>query len=282
MTIAAPSTALSHLTASVSLVVDHGGKTTPEYDRLVSRWKSWADGEYRPTEALAAAVIGDAPAAELDTLTGLALVHVSSTTISSAKVSNEVAAHVLRHLRDEVQKTAPANYRTVAKKFDEAAARFVSVLSKTDPRITTEALVTRTKAEREAWLELDEASTSLDTILPALHAAASLAGYSHPDSSKSNLIALSLKTDGVHRRVLWEAWDELNVRGGRWTSVTEAGASIAAHAPSDITPYREPAPLETKYERRGMGYVPVVVDPEDRGAGTATLTATQLAQRVSR
>lgn len=107
-------------------------------------------------------------------------------------------------------------------------------------------------------------------MIPALAAAACLAG-AVGDTHKAEVgVALTADPAGAHRREVWRAWDERG-RTGHWGAILKVGPTIRAARLEDFAPYRRPAQLEEKRERVGNGlYATRLIDPEDEHSPVAT------------
>ena len=77
------------------------------------------------------------------------------------------------------------------------------------------------------------------------------------------ILPLTVDASDVHRRRIWESWDQRDGRCGHWPGILEVGAAIRAADLANLHSYRRPAPLQTKVEQHGQLSVSVTVDPED-------------------
>ena len=93
-----------------------------------------------------------------------------------------------------------------------------------------------------------------------LSAAASLAGV---PIDQEHLIALTVDTDGIHRRKVWSAWERTDGRTSRWGALIGIGAVLRAAALDGLQPYRRPRPMEVRQVRVGIGIRQEPFDPED-------------------
>ena len=99
-------------------------------------------------------------------------------------------------------------------------------------------------------------------LRPLAAAAASLAGTPGTEKGET-LIALTVDTDGIHRRRVWEAWEIGTGRTTRWGALVGIGATVRAAGLDHLEPYRQPRPMEVKQVRHGIGIRQVAFDPED-------------------
>jgi hypothetical protein len=131
-----------------------------------------------------------------------------------------------------------------------------------DPEADSATLIGESERVRKAWLAGEAHAGTLTRLLPALAAAAALAGIANTDR---DTVRLSLTVDArdLHRRRVWEAWTA-DGRCSRWSALHKLGVRIRACPLGEFTPYREPAPLQEKerFTGRGVGEV-FVFDPED-------------------
>ena len=75
--------------------------------------------------------------------------------------------------------------------------------------------------------------------------------------------SLTVDANGLHRRRVWEAFEETGGRTGRWGALRALGARIRAADLDSYEPYRKPKPMEVKQIRHGIGVRQILVDPED-------------------
>lgn len=239
----------------IQTIIDAGGTVTPEYSRLEERWNIIYNIDTDLIGRLTEAVLGDAPVDEVADLHALALAVEATTNIHRATVRNAVTKALENKMQTEYAKTAVANYNTIRDAFNQDADAFTAahqiVPATTDPAT----LVTAAPKTRNAWAEGQALAIALTAKLPLLVTAATLAGArtAHPTTP----IGLALNVDGLHRRRVWEAFEE------GWTALLELGATIHAPELEHFQDYREPRPMRTEHVKVGIGWRNVEVDPED-------------------
>ena len=166
----------------------------------------------------------------------------------SVPVNKAAESAVHRKMIELYAEVATKNYQQLADQFNTAATEFTTVVATVDPEAAAETLITAPAKEREAWSRATLLSGTLDGLIPALRAAADLAGTSTRD--EPTLVGLLVYPNGAHRRRLWEAWWSKTGRTGRWGAIIKAGAKIRAAELADVHPYRGPRPLERRQEER--------------------------------
>jgi hypothetical protein len=269
---------LSTFTRAVETVITAGGSTTSEYERILNRWLEFNERESTAQGQLAAALLGDAPIERLAELYGLALAENSGPQ-EKAVVTNELSARVFPALTSEYAKTAAANYTTLAEKFNSTAAAFTKAAGTIDPETPAEQLIHASEAKRRAWTDAGVHSMELTSQMPALMEAARLAGT--PVNRPDDALGLTILTGTLHRRRVWEAWATTTGRTGKWGALLTLGATIEATPLDEYTRYREPRPIETRYERVQFGHRPVTVDPEDTEFGDS-VSAEDLEKKINK
>ena len=253
-------TTLSTLSNDVKTVVAAGGTTTKEYDRLIRRWDDFTELGKPATKALTAAILGDTPMERVGELQALALAE-QATPIAAADIRIIAAESIYPAVRAEITKAAQSNYETIAKKFTATGKALSRAASVIDPESDPAGLISADDATRKAWTDSGILAHQLNSQLRTLATAARLAGAQV--SSDTGLLALTIAPETSHRRRVWEAW-QTHGRTGRWAAIHALGLSIEACCLEDHTPYREPAPLETRYERTRFGQQAYSFDPEDQ------------------
>lgn len=89
-------------------------------------------------------------------------------------------------------------------------------------------------------------------------------------------------TDESRRRDLWTAFDNRDMRCGRWSALHRAGFTIRAAKLYQVAEFRKPMPMATRQVRRGIGWVKEQYGPELASQGMSDSLAYQgdeLAQR---
>jgi hypothetical protein len=157
------------------------------------------------------------------------------------------------------------NYSRVASKFDGVAGKFSTAASLVDPETPAADVVGESDKVRQAWSSSERHAAELTTVLPALVAAAGLAGAEGVNGSGALFLCCDPGTR--HRRRVWEAWRHSDGRCGRWAALHRLGVKLRACELGDFKPYAPPRPLETELRAiPGGGHVEQTVDPEDAQA----------------
>ncbi|WP_258802774.1 hypothetical protein [Pseudarthrobacter sp. NS4] len=261
---------LHTLTASIATVTNAGGKTTKEYDRILTRWNDYANQASTAQQQLTAAILGKETPERIAELNALTLAELANH-VDRATVMNAVADEVYPALRNEYAKTAAANYEALAAKFNTTAQTLTEAMQAVDIETAPEHLMSGTDEQRSAWAHAPALAAALTSQVPNLTEAARLAGLTIQGADGT--LPLTVNPGALHRRRVWEAWENATGRAGKWGALITLGATIEASDLDEYKHYRRPAPIETRYEQVGRGmHRPVEIDPEDqhhRGGATA-------------
>lgn len=252
-------------TAQVETIVAAGGTITEKFRTIAARWDQYTSNDHTIQDELNAAILDPASTPErLAHLRILAEAATAANPVHVATVRNAAAAEVLAALRAEYRTVAAANYDTLRDAFNTKAAELVKALETTDAEASAEQIVKATAKERAAWSDGPALAVELDAMVSTLHDAAILAGKAEPTGRHTAcLIGLTVDTTGMHRRRVWEAWENTTGRAGRWRELWKLGATIAAPELDQAKAYREPKPMETRAERTTLGVRQYAHDPED-------------------
>lgn len=237
-----------------------GVKASERYHLIYGRWVEWRD--YRPDHAgtIAREIVtgtpGDVPARDLKVLSS-----IQPNTLWAADVRNRVETIVAKALREEVATFRQPAYDDMAARFNMAAKALADVCAVVDPNTNPATLMDADETVRQAWAKVSEIVAELDLTSHTLVDIASLFGK---DLDRFDLTVVAPDEPRSIRRKVWAAWDAPTERGGVWTNVlTVDGVHLEARPLDDVTPYRRPKPMATKYEAIGPGeYRPVEFDPE--------------------
>lgn len=249
----------------VNLIVKNGGSTTTKFETLTKRWDTFTNIEDDMQANLNKAVLDPkVKPAELAQLRALAIAAAGSNLVTQATVRNNVAAEILAALRVEYRTVAAANYETIRERFNELADQLTDALDIVDSEASPEHMVKADTETRTAWADAPAHAHQLSALVPALETAALLAGTT-PATGQADklLIGLTTNAEGLHRRRVWEAWNNTTGRALHWRELWKLGATIEAPALNEIKPYREPKPMETRAERVSLGIRQFEYDPED-------------------
>ena len=183
-------------------------------------------------------------------------------------VTGAVRDAVLQRMRDVHEAAASDVYAAIAEKFDTAAKRFVAAASTTDPEADAVTMIDQPDKVRKAWLDAEGFGNELSRLLPAVQAAAALAGIA--DAERDH-VALPLIADlaDCHRRRVWEAWLTTTGRTNRWGALLRAGAVLRCCPLEEHEWYAEPKAMEHREEPvhdetgRVVAIRRVAHDPED-------------------
>jgi hypothetical protein len=241
--------------------LESAGVTPPsEWAAQRQRLLDYLAMEVPVRDQLTAALIAGEHTESIATLRAGALAEAALPNVQ-AQVNGAVADVIHRQLLDLWAPFASKAFKQVADEFDAAAKLLETAVNICDPELDPEAVVTADEPARAAWLAAPLHAAELDRLVGVLRCAAELCGT----NTKSEEIKLALVVDatGAHRRRVWEAWWHKEGRTRRWGALIGAGAVIRAAAVDDLTPYRQPKPIEYKIENRNGLTVTIAVDPED-------------------
>jgi hypothetical protein len=269
---------LHTLTAGIATVANAGGTTTKEYDRILKRWNDYTSQPSTAQAQLTAAILGKESPERIAELNALALAELANQ-VDRASVINAVANEVYPALRNEYAKTAATNYKALADKFNTTAQALTEAMGTVDIETAPEQLMSGTDDQRNAWAHAPALAASLTAQVPNLTEAARLAGLTIQGTDGT--LPLTTNPGDLHRRRVWEAWENTAGRAGKWGALISLGATIEAADLEDYKHYRRPAPVETRYDEVGRGmWRPVEVDPEDQHHTTGR-TAGQVAMSIN-
>ena len=261
----------------VQLLTEFGVQPPPAWTDLAARLDAYLAIDDTAVTRLCDAIINP-PAKSLPDVAALRAMALAEQAgpQTVAVVNNTVVSRVQAEMVAVYEPAAAKNYATMADQFDAIAADFTAAAATVDPETPPAAMVLAPDDHRTAWADAERHAHRLDQILPALAAAAQLAGtrlhtgdgsWFDAPADPGALLALALDPEGCQRRNLWGAWLLYTGRTRRWGAVLAAGATIRAHRGDELTRYREPRPLEYRQEQilgRPRGIVrQVTVDPED-------------------
>jgi hypothetical protein len=233
-----------------------------EWTDLLNRYQTFtaltSDAQRRLTEAVL-----DGNTDEVDELRAFALIEAASNAEHRATVNNFVGAAVATRLTNLYEPSAEKSFVKAAALFNAAAKRFTGFADLVDPNLDAELVIDLDDKQRQAWGQAPVAVRDLDAALAVLAEAAWLSGVSGVSTGET-LIALAMDTTDVDRRSIWEAWETVEGRCGRWAAVHALGLEIAAANLDGFQPYRRPAPLQESWERVDgeIGFTRRMVDPE--------------------
>ena len=248
----------------VETVEAAGGVPAPEEWRaLLGRLQSFQQlADQTPLrDRLAAAVInGDD---DVPTIRCLALAE-DANQMQVQTVTGYVTNAVFKRLAEIYSAHARDAYSQVAAKFDKAAKLFVVAASTVDVEADPAVMVQADDKPRKCWLDSESHANALSRLLPAMCAAAALAGVPDAETDSASMPLVADLTD-CHVRRAWESWVREGGRCGRWAALLKVGAVLRA-CPIGEYPgaYAEPRPLEHRKVQIARGeYRTEIHDPED-------------------
>lgn len=214
-------------------------------------------------DRLAQAIITGDTVADLPLLWAAALAEGSQDNHVRQTVEGTIRAAVNTEIRAVYAAHARTAWTELAAVFNSNAAAFTKAAKAVDVESPAELIVGTTKAVQDAWTGATTHAARMTSLLPALTAAASLAGacndkgkaegsYLEPEGTLGPDVALALvvDTNNMDRQELWAAWDTESTertqaaqannagpystptvtpsRCGRWSALYRLGATIQA------------------------------------------------------
>ena len=214
-------------------------------------------------------------------LRAAALAEATATFGAQAEVQGAVVAEVEREMLAAWKPEAMNVYRAVAKLYDEAAQQFTTAANTCDPESSAEHMIDAPDDQRQAWKLAEVSAARLTQLLPGLISSAQLTETVRLDSADERLaqqwwqapvdptaeLPLTLDPGKLHRRRVWQAFDHVGGRTGKWGRLTSLGCTLRAHDLDGFQKYRLPKPLIHE-NRQVLGALRGVVqavttDPED-------------------
>ncbi len=261
----------AHL-AAVDLIASAGIPAPEPWTALRQRHIDYLALESPVRQQLIAAIV-EPTDADLNVLNALALAEIANPK-SLAAIHTSVSAAVRHRHVAQYSKVAAANYLTLAARFDGIAEKFTAAVAVVNPESDPAGMVTADAKSRTAWSEAALLGNDLDSLIPALLAAATLAGTTvHP---RDGLLPLTVDPTGLHVRRVWESWVKQDGRTGRWGALAAMGARLRACRLDEFQPYPEPKPLEHRTEQIARGQTRVVTyDPHDADYRVAPIEPTR-------
>ena len=261
---------------TVNAVENAGGTIPDAYSQTLTKWENFRNTGTPNTDRLAAAM-ADPKATDLSELRALAIAeHAAITQIGAVNVALEPI--VFQQLKDAYATVARSNYDTIADKFNTAAKTLTDAVAAVNVEATGDEAITWDTKRQQHWSKASLAATELDRVVPQLQAAASLLGI--VTARVEEQLALTCQPGNLHRRRVWEAWENNDGRTGRWGKLASLGVTIGAADPDNHASYHQPRPMETRQERttnEGFGGVRMVqYDPEDNPNATPRDTSSDM------
>lgn len=227
-------------------------------------------------DRLARAIIDDDTEADMPMLWAATL---AETTQDGQDTEAAIRAIVNAEVRGRYSAFSRDAYAQIAAAFNEQATAFTKAAQTVDVETPAELVVGEKKTIQDAWQGAQAHALRMTSMLPAITAAAALAGvcndkgghegsYLTTESVTGPDVALALVVDttGHDRGELWQAWDVENSeriaaaqasgggpisrptvtvsRCGRWSALHRLGAPIHAVDLDDYRPYGRIEPVE--------------------------------------
>jgi hypothetical protein len=224
----------------------------------------------------------------LDIPTLLSLAVSERATNIRADIAGDVHVEALAALHEAYAPHARRRYTLAAARFDGAVRKFLALVEACgDPEAAPERVLASSPQAQAAWRSAPEAAAELDRLLPALSAAAELAGAPAANPPACAEIPLTCDPGDANRRQVWLGWHQLaetrpsavltmeamvrppqehvGTRCGRWSLLLAAGAVLrACLAPGELEHFEPPRDRYiVNADPGGRKVAAHVVDPED-------------------
>lgn len=266
MAIRVPITVDGHLrhSGAVDLLEKHGVPAPADYAALRSRLEAYQHLHRPITDRLQAALL------DVDSTEDLAVLRALSAAEQAETAPDE---QMLRAGWDKLKTLydGHAAYRVVAARWDEVAAEFTASVQTVDPTAPADQVIDLPAATQKAWRKGQELGAQLDDLAVLVQTAAQLTGIVNPATNtesvsspiwqaanKSMCIGLVCDASDLHRRRVWEAFDQ------GWAALVLLGVTLRAADLALFEPYAKPKALvERKIQRSDGTYAFVQLDPED-------------------
>lgn len=252
--------------AAVQLLEKHGVEPPAEYAALSERIDTYTAISTPLVDRLVAAVLTGEGAERFADLRAAAIAESVHTDLDDRVVN--AARAKLREIYDDV---AADSYKAIAARWDALSAEFSAAVKIVSPTATADEVIEQPAAVQKSWRRGKELAAQLDELAVLLQTAAMLAGVQNTETNqkaaapelwqlaqKSMLIGLACNPGELHRRRVWEAFDQ------GWAKLVELGVELKAADLQAYEPYRKPKQMLQRKQLRADGlYEHVPVDPED-------------------
>lgn len=208
---------------NIDAVTAAGIKLPPEFTELRERLRRFTVLETPCRDRLRAELINPSTDADLDLLRAAAMIE---TEVQAHKLNGAARHWIAERLREINSAVAAENYGLLAKRFDKLAADFTTATKTVDVEADPGTLISAPERQRKTWIEAELLAQGLTEAMPALQAAALLAGVT--DVRGTDVLALVADPgDELTGRQVWTAWYS-NGRCGRWSALVAAGVTLRA------------------------------------------------------
>jgi hypothetical protein len=232
------------------------------YDRLSGAVA--AEDTFR-AQTFVQAVLSGAPEADIPLLRALSFAETLASGPTLADMNRELRNAVAARLREIYQTVAQKNYSAVQNLFDDAAGAFTKAARILDPETPPADVVPLSDSKRRAWGEAQQHALALTALLPQLRAAAQLPGVQAPKGTTQACIDIGLVVSAtdIRRRRVWNVWNTLGARAGRWGALVSLGCRLRAVDLDSFQTYRECQPITEQWVPHGIGHRRVLIDLDD-------------------
>ena len=232
------------------------------------------------TQRFAEQIVNPSKGVDVLALRAQALAEATATFGAQAEVQGAVVAEVEREMLAAWKPEAMNVYRAVAAIYNKAADEFTAAAKACNPEASAEHMIDYPD-QQQHWKVAEVQAARLTQIVPALISSAQLTETVRLDSADERLaqpwwsapidptaeLPLVCDPGTLHRRRVWEAFNHVGGRTGKFGRLVSLGCTLRAHNLDSFEKYRLPLPV--KHEQRQVlgalrGVVQMVsTDPED-------------------
>lgn len=131
------------------------------------------------------------------------------------------------------------NYTAIAQEFNRLAADFSKATDAVDVEADAATLISAPDKQRKAYVEAELLAQRMTELIPALRAAAALAGAQDVETHQGTLTLVCDPSEATGQQT-WSAWFATG-RCGRWAALKAAGITLRAARLSEFAPYARTA-----------------------------------------
>jgi hypothetical protein len=266
---------------TVAAVTAAGVQPPARWRELDAALTTYTASEFTAAQRLADQIVRPVKSVDVAALRAMAIAEALATPGALATVQGAVVSALHAAMLEAWAVCADNAYRQIADQFNAAADLFVAAAQTADPDAAAAEMVAADEPVRQSWLTCAVQSARLDELVLPLCYSAELTGLPITDADEriaqqwwladvadEAVIPLVCDPGSLHRRRVWEAYENTTGRTGRWGALVAVGATIRAPLSLDgFERYRRPKPV-THHQRQiagaPRGYVEnVESDPED-------------------
>ena len=266
---------------TVAAVTAAGVEPPARWRELDAALTTYTATEFTAAQRLADQIVRPVKSVDVAALRAMAIAEAMATPGALAAVQGSVVSALHAAMLEAWSVSADNAYRQIADQFNAAADLFVAAAQVADPAAAATDMVAADEPVRQSWLTCAVQSARLDELVLPLCYSAELTGlritaadeqiaqsWWQADVADEAVIPLVCDPGQLHRRKVWDAYENTTGRTGRWGALVAVGATIRAPLSLDgFERYRRPKPIIHKQRQitgAPLGYIEnVALDPED-------------------